>query len=68
TYPEPKKFDNEFAKERFNRLKRKKQAKYMHYQKLNQGIAGPSTRTRFQTSKVSSDLRAKTKGGQRDRQ
>ncbi|CAG8525925.1 12032_t:CDS:1, partial [Dentiscutata erythropus] len=36
TYPEPEKSDDESAKERSNRLKRKRQAKYMHYQKLNQ--------------------------------
>ncbi|CAG8794664.1 22033_t:CDS:2, partial [Dentiscutata erythropus] len=56
---------------RSNRLKRKGQAKYMHYQKLNQSIAEPSTRTRSQTSKASKaslNSRAKTKEGQKDRQ
>ncbi|CAG8800223.1 22124_t:CDS:1, partial [Dentiscutata erythropus] len=48
---------------RENRLKRKRQAKYRHYQK-KQNVARPSTRTRsktFKASEASSDTRAKTK-------
>ncbi|CAG8770218.1 24371_t:CDS:2, partial [Dentiscutata erythropus] len=56
-YAAPK---NESREDRANRLKRRRQAKYMHYQK-EEDIAGPSRRTRSQTSKASSETRSKTK-------
>ncbi|CAG8549636.1 1459_t:CDS:2 [Dentiscutata erythropus] len=68
TYAAPENPEKEPDDIRENRLKRKRQAKYRHYQK-EQTDAGPSTRTRSKTSKaseVSSDTIAKTKKGKMD--
>ncbi|CAG8476464.1 17121_t:CDS:2, partial [Dentiscutata erythropus] len=64
--------NNKSKKDRENRLKRRRQAKYMHYQK--EGFAGPLTKTRFKTSDVSktskvlSETRSQTKAGQKKKQ
>ncbi|CAG8789236.1 18525_t:CDS:2, partial [Dentiscutata erythropus] len=67
-YAAPENPETEPKKDRENRLKNKRNAKYRYYQTLEEGNSGPSTRTRSRTSKALSDSRAKTKEGQRDRQ
>ncbi|CAG8749064.1 20353_t:CDS:2, partial [Dentiscutata erythropus] len=67
-YAAPENPETEPKKDRENRLKNKRNAKYRYYQTLEEGNSGPSTRTRSRTSKTSSDSRSKTKEGQRDRQ
>ncbi|CAG8801466.1 21205_t:CDS:2, partial [Dentiscutata erythropus] len=68
-YAVPENPETEPRKDRENRLKNKRNAKYRYYQALEEGNAGgPSTRTRSRTSKASSDSRIKTKEGQKDRQ
>ncbi|CAG8745411.1 2486_t:CDS:2, partial [Dentiscutata erythropus] len=70
-YAAPENPETEPKKDRENRLKNKRNAKYRYYQTLEEGNSGPSTRTRSRTSKASkalSDTRSKTKEGQRDRQ
>ncbi|CAG8795379.1 25197_t:CDS:2, partial [Dentiscutata erythropus] len=66
TYTASENPEKESKTDRKARLKNKRNAKYRHYQTLEEGDGGPSTRTRSRTSKTSSN--SKTKEGQRDRQ